>query len=65
MQPVSGQLFGKWVPVATDTHATSEVLLDCINGNGVSYVVRAEMLQARSIEFRGMKLSSVHLSELT
>jgi hypothetical protein len=35
---------GKRVPAATNTHATVEVLLDYNNGNGVFYVVRAEML---------------------
>jgi hypothetical protein len=39
--------------------------LDYNNGNGVSYVVLAEVLQARSVEFRGRKLSAVKLSELT
>jgi hypothetical protein len=37
-------LGGKRVPAATDTHATVEVLLDYNNGNGVFFVVRAEML---------------------
>jgi hypothetical protein len=35
-----------------DTHATVEELLDYNNGNGVFYVVRAEMLSAGSVEFR-------------
>jgi hypothetical protein len=38
------QLLGKRVPAATDTYATIKVLLDYNNGNGVFYVVRAEML---------------------
>jgi hypothetical protein len=41
---VARQLLGKRVPAAMDTHATVEVLLDYNNGNGVFYVVRAEML---------------------
>jgi hypothetical protein len=38
------QLLGKRVPAATDTHAAVEILLDYNSGNGVFYVVRAEML---------------------
>jgi hypothetical protein len=38
------QLFSKRVPTETDTHAMVEVLLDYNNGNGVFYVVCAEML---------------------
>jgi hypothetical protein len=49
---IARQLLGKRVPSATDTHATFEVLLDYYNGNGVFYVVRAEMLRAGSAEFR-------------
>jgi hypothetical protein len=41
---IARQLLGKWVLAATDTHATVEVLLGYNNGNGVFYVVRAEML---------------------
>jgi hypothetical protein len=41
---IARQLLGKWVPMAMDTHATVKVLLGYNNGNGVSYVVRAEML---------------------
>jgi hypothetical protein len=41
---IARQLLSKRVPVAMDTHATVEVLLDYNNGNGVFYVVRAEML---------------------
>jgi hypothetical protein len=38
------QLRGKWVPTATDMHATVKVLSDYNNGNGVFYVVHAEIL---------------------
>jgi hypothetical protein len=41
---IARQLLGKRVPAATDTHATVELLLNSNNGNGVFYVVRAEML---------------------
>jgi hypothetical protein len=41
---IARQLLGKRVPAATDTHAMVDVLLDYNNGNGVLYVVRAEML---------------------
>jgi hypothetical protein len=41
---IARQVLGKRVPAATDTYATVEVLLDYNNGNGVFYVVRAEML---------------------
>jgi hypothetical protein len=41
---IARQFLCKRVPGATDTHATVEVLLDYNNGNGVFYVVRAEML---------------------
>jgi hypothetical protein len=41
---ITRQLLSKWVPAATDTHATVEVLLEYNNGNGIFYVVRAEML---------------------
>jgi hypothetical protein len=41
---IARQLLGKRVPSATDTHATVEVLLDYNSGNGVFWVVRAEML---------------------
>jgi hypothetical protein len=41
---IARQLLGKRFPAATATHATVEVLLDYNNGNGVFYVVRAEML---------------------
>jgi hypothetical protein len=44
IRAISRQLFGKWVPAATNMHATVEVLLDYNNGNGVFSVVRAEML---------------------
>jgi hypothetical protein len=57
-------MIGKRVLAATDAHATVEVLLDYNNGNGVLYVVRAEILQAGSVEFR-RKLSAVELSEVT
>jgi hypothetical protein len=36
-------MLGKQAPAAADTLATVEVLLDYNNGNGVFYVVRAEM----------------------
>jgi hypothetical protein len=41
---ISSQLLGKWVAVATDTHATVEVLLDYNKGNSLFYVVHAKML---------------------
>jgi hypothetical protein len=41
---IGRQLLAKRVHAATDTHKTVEVLLDCNNGNGVFYVIRAEML---------------------
>jgi hypothetical protein len=41
---IARQPLGKRVPAATDTHATVEVLLEYNSGNGVFYVVRAEML---------------------
>jgi outer membrane lipoprotein SlyB len=41
---IARQLLGKRITAAMNTHATVEVLLDCNNGNGVLYVVRAEML---------------------
>jgi hypothetical protein len=41
---ITRQLLGKRVPVAMDMHATVKVLLDYNNGNGVFYVVHAEML---------------------
>jgi hypothetical protein len=44
MRAIARQLFCKRVPTAMDTHAIVEVLLDYNNGNGVFYVVRAEML---------------------
>jgi hypothetical protein len=31
---IARQLLSKWIPTATDTHATAEVLLDSNNGNG-------------------------------
>jgi hypothetical protein len=43
---IARQLLGKRVPAATDMHATVDVLLDYNSGNGVSYVVRAEILAA-------------------
>jgi hypothetical protein len=49
---IAMKLLGKWVPVATDTHATVEVLLNYNNGNGVFYVVHAGMLSVVSVEFR-------------
>jgi hypothetical protein len=41
---IARELLGKRVPAATDMHTTVEVLSDHNNGNGVLYVVRAEML---------------------
>jgi hypothetical protein len=41
---ISRQRLGKHVPAATNAQATIEVLLGYKNGNGVFYVVRAEML---------------------
>jgi hypothetical protein len=41
---IARQLLGKRIPAATDTHATVEVFLDYNNGNGIFYVVRAELL---------------------
>jgi S-adenosylmethionine:tRNA-ribosyltransferase-isomerase (queuine synthetase) len=49
---IPAQLLGKRDPTATDTHVTVAVLLDYNSGNCVFYVVRAEMLQAWSVEFR-------------
>jgi hypothetical protein len=46
MRAFARQLLGKRIPAVTDTHVAVEVLLDYNNGNGVFYVVRAEMLQA-------------------
>jgi hypothetical protein len=43
-QAITRQLLGKRVPAATGTHATVEVLLNSNTGNGVFYVVRAEVL---------------------
>jgi hypothetical protein len=45
-------MFGKRVPAAKNTLATVEVLLDYNNGNGVLYVVRAEMLQVGSVDLQ-------------
>jgi hypothetical protein len=41
---IARQLLGKRVPAATHTHETVQILLHYNNGNGVFYVVRAEML---------------------
>jgi hypothetical protein len=41
---VSRQRLGKDVPAATNTQAKIKILLGYNNGNGVFYVVRAEML---------------------
>jgi hypothetical protein len=41
---IARQMLGKRVPTVTDTHATAKVFLDYNNGNGVFYVIRAEML---------------------
>jgi hypothetical protein len=49
---VAREVLGKRVPAASDTHATVEILLGYNSGNGVFCVVRSEMLQAGSIEFR-------------
>jgi hypothetical protein len=49
---IARQLLCKRVPAVTNTHVTVEILLDYKNENCVSYVVRAEMLQAGSVEFR-------------
>jgi hypothetical protein len=44
IRAIARQLVAKRVPAATDTNATVVVLLfDYNNGNGVYYVVRAEM----------------------
>jgi hypothetical protein len=48
---IKRQLLNKWVPAATDTHATVKVLLEYDNGNDVFYVVHTEMLQAGSVEY--------------
>jgi hypothetical protein len=40
---IDRKLLGKQVPAAMDMHATVEVLLDCNSGNGVFYVVHAEL----------------------
>jgi hypothetical protein len=44
MRAIARQLLGKRVPAAKDTHATVDLFLDFNNGNGVFYVVRAEVL---------------------
>jgi hypothetical protein len=36
---IARQLHGKWIPTATDRHT-----MDYNNGNGVFYMVRAEMI---------------------
>jgi hypothetical protein len=41
---VSGQRLGKHVPAAPNMQATIDVLVGYNNGNGIFYVVRAEML---------------------
>jgi hypothetical protein len=56
---IARQLIRKRVPAAKDMHATTDILLDYKNGNGVFYVVRA----AGSVEFRSQL--SVQLSEAT
>jgi hypothetical protein len=43
-QAIARQLLGKRAPAARNMYAMVEVLLDYKNGNGVFYVVRAEML---------------------
>jgi hypothetical protein len=43
IRAIAMQLLGKRVSKATDTHTTVEVLLGYNNGNGVFYVVHAEM----------------------
>jgi hypothetical protein len=48
------QLLGIWVPAATDTHATVEILLDYNNGNDVFYVVCYKLGQSSS----GVRVSS-------
>jgi hypothetical protein len=49
---IARQLLGKRVSATKDTHATVEVLFDYNTGNGVFYVVRAEMSSAEKVEFR-------------
>jgi hypothetical protein len=41
---IARELLGKRVPAVRDTHAIVQVLLEYNNGNGVFYVVRAEIL---------------------
>jgi hypothetical protein len=41
---ITRQMLGKRVPVAIDMHAMVKVLFDYNNGNGVFYVVHAEMV---------------------
>jgi hypothetical protein len=41
---IGRQILGEQVPAATIKRETVEVLLDYKNGNGVFYVVRAEMI---------------------
>jgi hypothetical protein len=43
-QAIAGQQLDKRIPMATDAHATVEVLLDYNNGNSVFDVVGAKML---------------------
>jgi hypothetical protein len=43
-RPIAMQLLGKNISAVTNTHATVEGLLDYNDGNGVFFVVRAEML---------------------
>lgn len=41
-EAITWQVFGKWVPTATDKHVTVKVLLIYNNGNCVLYVVHAK-----------------------
>jgi hypothetical protein len=43
-QAIARQLLGKWVCASADMHATVEALFYYNNGNGIFYVVGAEML---------------------
>jgi hypothetical protein len=52
---IARQLLGTRVLAITDTHATLEVLSNYNNGNGVFYVVRAEIFQVDSADIRGLR----------
>jgi hypothetical protein len=62
---IARQLLGKWVPAATYTYATVEVLFDCNNGKRCFLCGSCRNVISMVSRVPELELSPVQLSEMT